>query len=67
MPGGEDIVDISIGELANISDITLFRNNHRNLHVKPRLLGDKAYIGEEFIPTPYKKPKKAELSEIQKE
>jgi hypothetical protein len=67
LPGGEDIVDIYIGELANISDITLFRNNHRNLHIKPRLLGDKAYIGEEFITRPYNKPKEAELSEIQKE
>ncbi len=30
-------------------------------------MGDKAYIGEEFITTPYKKPKKAEPSEIKKE
>ncbi len=31
------------------------------------MLGHKAYIGEEFITTPYNKPKKAELSEIEKE
>ncbi|MEO3706750.1 transposase family protein [Trichormus azollae] len=31
------------------------------------MFGHKAYIGEEFITTPYKKPKKAELSEIEKE
>ena len=30
-------------------------------------MGYKAYIGEEFITTPYNKPKKAELSEIEKE
>ncbi len=30
-------------------------------------MGDKAYIGEGFISTPYKKPKKAEFSEIRKE
>jgi hypothetical protein len=67
LPGGEDIVDVCIGELGKTSDITLFRNNRQNLDAKQRFLGDKAYIGEEFITTPYKKPKKAELSEIQKE
>jgi hypothetical protein len=66
LPGGEDIVDVCIGQLGKISDITLFRNNRQNLDAKQRFLGDKAYIGEEFITTPYKKPKKAELSEIQK-
>jgi hypothetical protein len=64
LPGGEDIVDIYIGELGKISDITLFRNNSQNLDAKQRFLGDKAYIGEEFITTAYKKPKKAEPSEI---
>jgi hypothetical protein len=67
LPGGEDIVDIYIGELGNISDITVFRNNRQNLDAKQRFLGDKAYIGEEFITTAYKKPKKAEPLEIQKE
>ncbi|WP_049790490.1 transposase family protein [Trichormus azollae] len=60
LPGGEDIVDIPIGQLGKISDITLFRNNRQNLDAKQRFLGDKAYIGEEFITTAYKKPKKAE-------
>ena len=64
LPGGEDIVDISIGQLGKISDITVFRNNCQNLDAKDRFLGYKPYIGEEFITTPYKKPKKAELSEI---
>jgi hypothetical protein len=66
LPGGEDIVDVPIGQLGKISDITLFRNNRHNLDAKQRFLGDKAYIGEEFIITAYKRPKKAELSEIQK-
>ncbi len=30
-------------------------------------MGEKAYIGEELINTPYRNPKKAELSEIEKE
>ena len=69
MPGGEDIVDIYIGELGKISKITLFRNNPQNLDRKGRSSGDKAYIyiGGEFITTPYKKPEKAKFSEIQKE
>ena len=60
LPGGEDIVDIDIGELGKISDITLFRNNRQNLDTKQRLLGQKAYIGEEPITRPYliRSPKK---------
>jgi hypothetical protein len=53
LPGGEDIVDIYIGELGKISDITLLRNTRQNLDAKQGFLGDKAYIGEEFITTPY--------------
>ncbi len=64
MPGGEDIVDISIGQLGKITDITLFINNRQNLDTKERFLGEKAYIGEEFVTTHYKKPKKAGPSEI---
>jgi hypothetical protein len=59
LPGGEDIVDIPIGQLGKISKITLFRNNPQNLDAKGIFLGDKAYIGEEFIITPYKSPKKS--------
>ncbi len=40
--GGEDIVDISIGQLGKISDITPFRNNRQDLDAKQRFLGDKA-------------------------
>ncbi|MEO3705367.1 transposase family protein [Trichormus azollae] len=49
LPGGEDVVDISIAELGQISDITLFIKSRQNLDAKQRFLGDKAYIGEEFI------------------
>jgi hypothetical protein len=66
LPGGEDIVNISTGQLGKISDILLFRSNSQKLDANERFLGDKAYIGEEFITTPYKGSKKAELSEIQK-
>lgn len=67
LPGGQDIVDICIGHLGKISDITLFRNHRDKLDKRQRFLGDKAYIGEELITTPHKKPKKAELSETKKE
>jgi hypothetical protein len=51
--GCEDIVDIYIGELGKISDISLFINNRQNLDAKQRSSGDKACIGVEFITTPY--------------
>jgi hypothetical protein len=34
LPGGEDIGDISTGQLGNISDILLFRNNRQKLDAK---------------------------------
>ena len=64
--GVEDIVYIYIGQLGRISDITLFINDRHNLDAKQRFLGDKAYIGEESITTPYliTIPKKLKPSEI---
>ncbi|MEO3705049.1 transposase family protein [Trichormus azollae] len=47
--------------------LLLFINNRKNLDAKQIFSVDKAYIREEFITTPYKKPKKSEPSEIQKE
>jgi hypothetical protein len=67
LPGGEDIVDISIGQLGKISDIILLRKNCQNLDAEQIFLLDKAYIKGEFITTPYNNAKKAEFSEIQKE
>jgi DDE superfamily endonuclease len=67
LPNGEDIVDICVGQLGKTSDINLFRQTRDRFDFKQRFLGDKAYIGEDVITTPMKKPKKAELSELQKE
>lgn len=67
LPGGRDIVDICIGQLGKISDISLFREHRSHLDETQRFLGDKAYIGEALITTPHKKPRKAELSPTQKE
>lgn len=67
LPGGKDIVDICLGQFGKTSDITLFRNTRKNLDAQQKFLGDKAYVGEEKITTPIKKPKKSELSESQKE
>ncbi|MEO3706209.1 hypothetical protein [Trichormus azollae] len=61
MPGREDIVDISIGQLGKISDIILLRKNCQNLDAKQRFLLDKAYIKGEFITTPFNNAKKAEF------
>jgi phosphopentomutase len=66
LPGGEDIVDISIGQLAKISDIILLRKNCQNLDAKQRFLLDKAYIKGEFITTPYKNPKKLNFQRFKK-
>ena len=67
LPNGADIVDICIGKLGKTSDITLFRQIHHKFDSKQRFIGDKAYIGEEVITTPRKKPKKTEISVLQKE
>ena len=67
LPNGADIVDICIGKLGKISDITLFRQIHHKFDSKQRFIGDKAYIGEEVITTPQKKQKKTEISTLQKE
>jgi hypothetical protein len=67
LPNGEDIVDICIGQLGKTSDITLFRGTRHKFDSKQKFIGDKAYIGEEAITTPQKKPRKAEFSALQKE
>ena len=43
------------------------RERLRLFHPQQRLTGDKAYIGEEQITTPDKKPKNGELTLLQKE
>lgn len=67
LPGGADIVDVYIGQLGKTSDLTLFRETHQKFDSQQKFIGDKAYIGELAITTPYKKPRKAELSESHKE
>lgn len=67
LPNGEDIVDIYLGQLGKTSDINLFRQTRDKFDLKQKFLGDKAYIGEDVITTPMKKPRKAELSELQQE
>lgn len=67
LPKGADIVDICIGQLGKTSDITLFRETRHKFDSKQKFIGDKAYIGEDAITTPHKKPRKAEIRESQKE
>ena len=66
LPAGEDIVDICAGNLGKTSDINLFRATQPLFDLEQRFIGDKAYIGVEAITTPYKKPRKSEISAEQK-
>ncbi|MCC5669574.1 transposase [Nostoc sp. CHAB 5784] len=67
MPNGEDIVDVCVGMLGKTSDIVLFRNTRNKLAKKQKFIGDKAYVGDEAISTPQKKPRNTELSQLQKQ
>ncbi|MEH1822075.1 MAG: transposase family protein [Nostoc sp.] len=67
LPKGEDIVDVYVGKLGKASDIGLFRETRHKFNVEQKFIGDKAYIGDNAITTPYKKPKKSEISQVQKE
>lgn len=67
LPNGADIVDVCIGKLGKTSDIGLFRETRHKFNVEQKFIGDKAYIGDNAITTPHKKPKKSEISELQKE
>jgi len=66
LPNGQDIVDIHIGQFGKTSDIILFRETRVKFDSEQKFIGDKAYIGESTITTPYKKPRKKEISELQK-
>ncbi len=66
LPIGEDIVDVTVGELGKKSDINLFRESQSKFDVRQKFLGDKADKGEAAIPTPHKKPKNGELTDSQK-
>jgi hypothetical protein len=67
LPEGKDIVDVIVGERGPASDITLFREQKGKFSERQEYDGDKAYVGEEQVTTPHKKPPKGELTEKQKE
>ena len=45
----------------------MYRESRKGFDSNQKFNGDKAYEGEELIKTPYKKPKKQELTPEQKE
>ena len=66
LPKGEDIVDVVVGKPGPKSDINICRESLKKFDDKQRLSGDKAYLGEEQIRTPHKKPRNGELTSEQK-
>ncbi|NEP51797.1 MAG: transposase [Moorea sp. SIO3C2] len=66
LPKGEDIVDVVVGKPGPKSDINICRESLKKFDDKQRLSGDKAYLGEEQIRTPHKKPRNGELTSQQK-
>jgi DDE superfamily endonuclease len=66
LPDGRDIVDIVAGEPGSYCALTLFRENRARFEPNQKFKGDLAYIGEDLIETPIKKPKKRELTIEQK-
>ncbi|MGD1909330.1 MAG: transposase family protein [Rivularia sp. (in: cyanobacteria)] len=67
LPDGKDIVDVVAGKPGPKSDVKLFRESRKGFAKNQKFNGDKAYEGEELTKTPYKKPKKQELTPEQKE
>ena len=67
LPQGKDIVDVVVGYPGPKSDLKLFQE-HKNMFSKEQTFsGDKAYIGDNQITTPQKKPKNGELTSSQRE
>lgn len=66
LPEGKDIVDVEAGKKGPKSDISLFREQQKKFEPDQMFEGDKAYQGGENITTPYKKPRKGELTAKQK-
>ena len=67
LPNAKDIVDVIAAEPGPKSDITLFREYRSRFHPDQKFKGDLAYIGEDLIDTPIKKPRNGELTIEQKE
>ena len=63
LPDGEDIVDVCVGNLGKTSDINLFRATRDKFSSSQQFIGEQAYIGDDAIITPHKKPRKSELSQ----
>jgi hypothetical protein len=62
---GSDIVDVVAGQEGPKSDISIWREHREKFAEEQQFIGDKAYLGEQQIKTPMKKPKGGELSEQQ--
>lgn len=60
-------VDVVAAEPGPKSDISLFREYRSRFHPKQRFKADLAYIGEDLVDTPNKKPRNGELTTEQKE
>ncbi len=65
LPKGKDIIDVVIGQPGPMSDIRICRSTLSKFNSQQTFSGDKAYIGEKQIITPYKKPKHGQLTESQ--
>jgi hypothetical protein len=66
LPQGLDIVDVTVGLPGPTSDIKICRETLDKFDIEQKFIGDKAYLGENQIQTPKKKPKNGELTEDQK-
>ena len=66
LPKGKDIVDVEVGKKGPTSDISLFRSQQEKFEASQMFEGDKAYQGAEKITTPQKKPRRGELTLLQK-
>jgi hypothetical protein len=67
LPKGRDIVDVVVGQPGPMSDINICRQVLNRFSPQQLFSGDKAYVGEEQITTPWKKPKNGELTKLQTE
>lgn len=67
LPLGEDLVDITVGDPGAKSDINQFRESLPKFAPIQKFKGDKAYLGEEQIAVPHKKPRNQELKLSQKQ
>jgi hypothetical protein len=66
MPSGKEIVDVIVGETGATADIKIWEKQRQSLAESQRFQGDKGYVGEPLIDTPYKKPRGGILTPAQK-